>query len=153
MGENEVKNEQKERPALPPITVHSDEIIDAVDRMSLDDLLKEGGGIKLLVAQYKEKCDENRTLQNKLSGLNITVSDLSNKLAIARERLSQIGGTGVVLNIFNLIAGALMVVASTMPNSTIRSTLFILAIGIFVVCIIYYFFNRNQQKGIEERGK
>ena len=135
----------------PVTTLHSDEIIEAVDKMSSQDLLKEDAGLKLLIAQYKEKCDENRRLENKISGLNIKYSELSNKLAIARERLAQISGIGVALNAFNLIAGAILVIAGSLPEGGIRTTLFVLAIIMFIVSLLYYLFKGSQQKGIDEK--
>lgn len=131
--------------------VHSDEIIEAVDRMSLKDLKEADAGIKLLIAQYKEKCAETRSCQTEIKGLSIKISELSNRLAVARERLTQIGNFGFVLNIFSLIAGAMITFSSLLPDGNIKKILFALGIAMFVVCAVYYFLNRNQQKGISER--
>lgn len=136
----------------PPTTnLYSDEIIDAVGRMSLEDLRKKDGGLKLLIAQYKEKSIDNRKLQNKISGLIVQKSELSSKLAVARERLDQIGGVGVILNILNIIAGAMLTVLSSFPDSTTKRILNFLAIGIFILCVFYYWSNRNHKKGLEEK--
>jgi hypothetical protein len=148
----EEKKEEKQVGATQPVAItHSDEIIEAVAKMSSQDILKEDAGLKLLIAQYKEKCDENRGLQNKIAGANIKLSELSNKLAVAKERLAQIGGINVVLNIFNLIAGAILVIASSLPEGWIRKSLFAIAIIMFVASVLYYVIKGNQQKGMDEK--
>lgn len=154
-----MENKEAEKPVeskefLKPATSrHTDEIIEAIDSMSLEDLQKADAGLKLLIAQYKEKGDENRLLQDKINALNIKNSDLSNKLAVARERLNHIGGKGLATGFLNIIAGAILAFVTTLPDTGTRTILFWLAIFIFVVCTIHNFRSDSQQKDIQEKER
>lgn len=152
-----MENKEAEKPAdskeslRPAASRHTDEIIEAVEKMSLEDLQKADAGLKLLIAQYKEKSDENRLLQDMINALNVKSSDLSNKLAVARERIKHISGKGFTAGILNIIAGAILAFVTTLPDTGTRTTLFWLAIFIFVVCAISNFQNDSGQKDIQEK--
>ncbi len=155
-----MENKEAEKPIerkeslQPAATKHrTDEIIDAVDKMSLDDLQKPDAGLKLLTALYKEKSEENIVLQEKINALNIKSSDLTNKLGVARERLRHISGKGVAVGFLNIIAGAILAFVTTLPNTETRTILFWLAISIFAVCAIYHFRSGSNQKDIEDSEK
>lgn len=151
MENKEAEKSIESKEFLQPATKHrTDEIIDAVVKMSLDDLQKPDSGLKLLTALYKEKSEENRVLQDKINALNIKNSDLSNKLGVARERLMHISGKGVAVGFLNIIAGAILAFVTTLPDSNTKTVLFWLAVAIFAVCAIYHFRSGSNQKDIEE---
>ena len=135
---------------LKPVTgKYTDEIIEEVAKISIDELDQPGGWKKLLIAMYKEKAYENRTLQDKVNALNITNSDLGKKLGVAKERLRHTTGVGVAFGILYIIAGAMLAYLASLPDSLIRTILFWLAIGIFVVCTGYHLWNSKKQKDVE----
>ena len=154
MDNSEAEKPIDSKESLRPATSrHTDEILEAVERMSLEDLQKADAGLKLLIAQFKEKSDDNRLLQDKISALNIKNSDLSNKLAVARERIKHINGKGFATGILNIIAGAILAFVTTLPDTGTRTILFWLAIFIFVVCAISSFNNDGKQTDIQEKEK
>ncbi|MBI5699734.1 hypothetical protein HZC35_05460 [Candidatus Saganbacteria bacterium] len=130
----------------------ADELIEAVGNMSIEDLQKSDAGLKLIIAQYKEKCEECRASQDKINILSLKNSDLISKLGVARERIKNTSGIGIVIQSINIIAGAMIAFLTTLPDGLIRTILFILAIGLFVVCAIYNYLVRDNQKDIEESG-
>ncbi|MDP2911024.1 MAG: hypothetical protein Q8N76_01655 [Candidatus Omnitrophota bacterium] len=136
-------------PITPATGKFTDEIIEEVSRISIEELDKPGGWKKLLIAMYKEKAYENRTLQDKINTLNTANSDLSKKLGVSQERLRQISGVGVAMGFLNIIAGGMIAFMTSLPDSTTRTILFLLAISIFIVCIWYSFWNGGKQKNIE----
>ena len=152
--EKETENSvDKTEPLKPTSGRAADEVIDAVGRMSIDDLQKPDAGLKLLIAQYKEKCDEGRSKQDKINALSIKSSDLSNKLGVARERLKNVSGVGVAFQFINIIAGAILAFLAPLPTSNAKTILYILAIGLFLVCALYYLFTKDDnKKDIEESG-
>ncbi len=152
MENKEIENPLKDTESLPPATKNrTDQIIDAVGKMSIDDLQKPDAGLKMLIAQYKEKSEENITLEEKINTLNVKNSDLSNKLGVARERLRHVSGKGIAVGFLNTIAGAILAFNTSLPDAHVQRTIFFLCIAIFVVCGFYQFRTDSNQKDIEER--
>jgi len=143
-----IKNKEPQQQARK---LHSDEILDTASNMTTDDLIKADAGIKLLTANYKEKCIESRELKSKIGILMDKNSELSSMLAVAKERLRQIGGITIVLNILTLLAGAIIILASFVNDNITRKIFYGIGIAIFLVCIFYYISNRNSEKGIGEK--
>lgn len=139
---------EKEEPLQAPSGTHTDELFDAIGKMTTADLQKPDAGLKLLTAQYKEKCIENRQLQDKVAGLSIKKEILSNKLSVALERLRQIGSIHIAMNIFSLLAGALIIVATLVDNPYIQKGLYAIGIIMFMICIIYYITKKNLHTNI-----
>lgn len=133
----------------PGASKYTDEIIEGLDKISIPELDQKGGWVKLLIVMYKEKAYENRTLQEKINALNTINSDLSRKIGVSQERLRQTTGIGVAFGVLYIIAGTIIGYVTSLPDSPTKTALFRLAIGIFVVCTVYHFWNSRQKKNIE----
>lgn len=127
----------------PPVAKHTEDAIEAVDSIPLEAIDK-----RMLLTMYKEKAYESREFQGKIEELNVEISNSSRKIGVAQERLSQITGMGVVFTILIAIAGIMAGYIAYLPDSSTKTLLLYLVIGIFIVCIGYHFWNATKQKNI-----